>query len=603
MKRSTAQSMKSQRTIIVKEKIEVKPPLLSRIGAWLVRSFAVIGFLLVTSMILGVVLGLSANRNALPSDFVLMFDFAGDPDHDTGQNGLIFDPFAPRQPSLHQITTMMRDAAGDERVSAIAVNIRDGDYSMAMIEEIHAAMQVFHAAGKPSLAYSDSFGLLGNGTGEYVLARAFDKIWLAPQGQVATTGFFAEIPYYKDTLARFGIRAEMAQRHDYKTGPNAQLRNSMSDQQKEMLNDILDNNVAVVERLLSLEDAIPLFDNAPYTAQAALDQGLIDKIAPYWQLDAHFEMADFVPHTHYTAPKQPKEKDHAIALITIKGVILDVGMRATGKANPLGLIKQGIIDPKIIADSILEAAKQQDVKVIVLQVNSPGGSPSGSEIIRQAVLQAKDHGKIVYVAMGAQAASGGYWVSADADQIWALPSTVTGSIGVYGGKYDLSGLWKDWDVNWERASRGKNADIWSMNSAYSRNGRQWLEGEMDRIYDNFLSVVANGRGITMADADILARGRVWTGAQAVDNGLVDHLGGVSDVVTHIRTQFDIPAERAMTVYHYPKPQSFYQRLTAGMGGANMAATHLPAPLQHMMIETLLPASARAVMLPPMRVVN
>lgn len=599
MKRSQAQALKRQKTIIVRQETEEKPSLLKRVLRAITRVFAIIGLLLVLSIVSGIVIGLmSGGQPSLPSSFVLTHHFQGAPEQSESLEGFLSDPFAPPQPTLNDLVFRIRAAATDERVKAIAVRISDGDYPLSMIEELHAAMTVFHESGKPSLAYADHFGMLSNGTGEYLLAAAFDDIWLAPEGGVSTTGFALNIPYYKAAMDRFGVRAEMTARKDYKTGPNAMLRNRMSAQQKEMLNDVLDNNMQVASRLLNDADIIRLFDNAPYNAQQAVDNGLVDKIVPYWALDTHFEGDESISLASYSAKKGKVDSKNRVALIKIEGVILDIGGL---QANPFGLLGQNIASPQDISQWLIEAAKDDDITAVIMQVNSPGGSPQGAELIRQAALQVKAAGKPLYAAMGAQAASGGYWVAADADRIWALPSTVTGSIGVYGGKYDLSRFWKEWGVTWETVSRGKNAAMWTMHTPYDATSRQALNDEMDRIYNRFTALVAAARGMSDEEIESIAQGRIWTGTQAVENGLIDALGGIQDVVDYTKEHLGIADTHKVQVQTFPAPRAAYERFmdTLPMGSRQLS---VPPAFHDMAAQALTAPYSRAVMALPLPLV-
>ena len=592
MKRSMNQAMKRQKTVVIRQEVEEKPSVPRRIGRALIRFFAVIGVLVVISVLSGIVIGLNVGKTSHPSSFTLAYEFTGDPGGEGSFEAFLADPFAPTPIGLNEFLFKIRAAAKDERVNGMVVRIHDGEYSLSTIEEIHAAMTVFHAAGKTSLAYADSFGRLSNGTGEYLLARAFQEIWLAPQGQVAPTGFYAELPYYRDGLAKFGIKAEMQAVGDFKTGPESMTRQQMSRAQKTMLDDVLDNSMDVASRLLVTDNIDALFDSAPYTAQQALEQGLVQRIAPVWALEEIEDEDHIIPLEAYQPPQGKTDKQHSIALIRIQGVILDQGYAA----SPLTMLEEDWIDPEETAYLIRDVGMRDDISALIVQIDSPGGSPMGAELIRQALLEVRSNDMPVFVSMGAQAASGGYWIAADADRIWALPSTVTGSIGVYGGKFDLSGLWREWGVNWDSVGRGDMAGLWSMNKAYSAAERKHVGRELKSIYDQFIRLVANGRGMTVSEAEELSGGRVWTGVQAVENGLVDSLGGIQDVIDHARTMLAVEEGVTIPIQIYPHPETVYQRFFDYITAPHTMRMRLPAAREAAFM--LSPLRQRALWMPP-----
>lgn len=594
MKKSLAQSLKRHKTVILKQEIEARPSLLRRIGRGVVRVFALIGFLLVTSMTIGIVIGLMQSAPSHPSRFDIVHEFTGDPDMDAGVEGFLADPFAEPPMDLNELLFKIRAAAKDPRVTGMVVRITDGDYSLAMIEEIHAAMDAFHEAGKTSMAYASSLGLLSNGMGEYLLASAFNEIWLAPQGTVSPTGFYAEIPYYRDALAHLGVEAEMQAIGTYKTGPESMTRQGMSAEQSEMLSDILDNNMAVAARLLVMDVAgvEEIIDNAPYTAEEARDAGLIDGVIQSWEMEHN---GDILPLAAYRPKGTKTDPDHRLALIRIHGVILEDEFVTRPQANPIGMLDENWVDPAETARLILEHGQRDDISALILDVDSPGGSPAGSEMIRQAILDVREDGMPVFVTMGAQAASGGYWISADAERIWALPSTVTGSIGVYGGKFDLSALWQNWGVNWDSAGRGDRAGIWSMNKPYTVAEQAHIRAQLQDIYERFVALVAKGRGMTASEAEELAQGRVWTGVQAVENGLVDALGGVQDAIDHAKAMLGVEAGRSVVIETYPMPEPFFDRVVDGLSApVRISIPSLDPSLSYWMS----PPAQRALWVPP-----
>jgi len=512
----------------------------------------------------------------LPDRMALVYAFKGTPQDAPAKPGWLMQ-FGGAEPTLSEVTSAIARAATDDRVTSLAVQLQAGAYDWAAVQELQAAIKTFRDAGKMAYVYADSYGDLYPGMAEYYLASSFDEIWLQPVGNVAITGFAIEQPYIKAALERLGIVAEVTQRGDYKTAPEGFIREHMSDQEREtwhgimssMMTDFFDG--VSKGRNLPIDRIGQLIDGAPYTADEAKDRKLvdvvgyqdelIDKISPgvkkngedivnlvdYY--DSSSSLLKTVKAGAVRQPAQGKSKDikgngKSVALVYVTGMILPGS----------GMDRGPFADPAAMADDIAwdiqDAANDDDVGAIVVRVDSPGGSPSASETIRRAIEVAKGKGKYVVVSMGSTAASGGYWVSVDADKIYAMPGTLTGSIGVFGGKPDLSAMWGKLDVNWDSVKLGANAGMWSPNRSYDTEGRAAVDRMMDDIYDGFIARVAKGRGFSEDVVEAMAQGRVWTGRQAKERGLVDGLGGLEVAFDDVAGHLGI-ARADMDVYVLP----------------------------------------------------
>lgn len=238
-----------------------------------------------------------------------------------------------------------------------------------------------------------------------------------------------------------------------------------------------------------------------------------------------------------------------VALIYVVGAIMPDDVHSSV------MIGGPVASAETIAPAILEAKDDEDIKAIVIRVDSPGGSPSASESILRAVEQAKEEGKLVIVSMGSAAASGGYWVSAYADQIFALPHTLTGSIGVVGGKIYLKELWKKLGINWEEVTWGDNATIWSVNQPFSQTEQERISIMLDHVYDSFVERVSKGRDMDIESVEKLAKGRVWTGQQAQENGLVDQLGGLASALEYTAKELGLSSANDLDIIIMPKPKT------------------------------------------------
>ncbi|MDB2683025.1 signal peptide peptidase SppA [Alphaproteobacteria bacterium] len=490
-------------------------------------------------------------------------------------------PFVPKQPTLRDYVMAIDKAADDPRIVGIVARMYNGDFGLAHVQEIRAALTRFKEAKKFTRIYSTSYGEGGGGLGRFYLASAFDERWMQPMGIVAISGIRAEVPFLHDVLDKVGIQPQFMQKKEYKSAYESVTRSEMSDENRETLSDIVNGMraaiLADVPRDLGMSEAAfeRLVDKGLFTADKALAAGLVttinhvdvlsSKIKMDLTGDADSEENIFVGVSQYVKSFKPKHenalmakkdeasKDPQVALIYAVGAIMST--------NGEDRAKDGVAAAEIIAPAIMEAAKDDSIQAIVLRVDSPGGSPSASESILRAVEVAKENGKPVIVSMGATAASGGYWISAYADKIYALPTTITGSIGVVGGKVALQELWNKIGVNWDRSvSWGENSGIWSFNTPFSESEAAQMDAMLDHIYDSFVTRVAKGRGMDYAAAEKLAHGRVWTGQQALDVGLVDEIGGLEEALNYAAMQVNEGDPDAVKIVVMPKPKSFQDQL-------------------------------------------
>jgi protease-4 len=475
----------------------------------------------------------------LPQNFVLIDEFKGQRADVNTTHPLIFQ-LIPQPMSLYGFLKTLNQAKDDDRVTHFVALIRDGDYSLDQIQTLRRAIIDFRATGKTAIAYADNFGGFSNGIGEYWLATAFDEIWLSPLGLLSINGIRIEQPFFKEALGKVGINMQAEQRKEYKTGPEMYLRQTMSNENRKttqaIINDIMDVILTDIEtaRGISRSTIDSFIDQAPLLSEGALEGGFIDYVAPLDDLEKTLKGDEeneakeiFVGMSRYAWDvRQPIKKDSPIVtIVDLSGMIVDMDLMARAN-HPFALsAPEEFADAPLIASAINAVAKDESRDVIILRVSSPGGTPEASEIIRIAVQNAQEKGKYVIVSMADIAASGGYWVSVNADEIIADDLTLTGSIGVYGGKPDLSGLWNMIGVNWQAMQYGGNAGIWSTNKPFDTSERARFDAMMDFTYDMFRARVAEGRDMTIEDVEAVAKGRAWTGRDALDAGLIDRLGG------------------------------------------------------------------------------
>lgn len=543
---------------------------------WVViRSILVVlGFMVVLLAVIGVGFARKAAPD-LPLRMVLAYNFHGTPPDAPDVPAWVLR-FMPVEPSLAEVTNAIYKGAKDSRVEALSVKLSGGDYDWADVQELRTAIAVFRDAGKKTYVYAESYGDLYPGMAEYYLASAFEEIWVQPVGSVSITGFYAEMPYFRKTLEMMGVAPDIIQKGDYKTAPENALLDSMSEAQRttvhgilaSMMTDFFDGVSA--GRKIDAAKIGSLVDGAPYTALEAKERKLVDTVGYEDELwnkilpDDNREVVDAADYLYGDEPLVQKhkksEKPTDVAVIYVSGMIV------SGDAAGGGFMGEDMAYADDIAGAILDASEDEAVGAIVLRVDSPGGSPSASETIRRAVTVAKQKGKYVVVSMGSEAASGGYWVSVDADRIYANAGTLTGSIGVFGGKVALTGIWDKLGINWDGVELGANAAIWSMNAPYTDDQRAAVSRMLDDIYDGFVDRVATGRNFGRDVVEDMAQGRVWTGRQAKEQGLVDGIGGFRAAMEDVAKKLGVSGPEALEVFTLPQPSDPFDEIRYFIGG-------------------------------------
>jgi len=511
----------------------------------------------------------------LPSAVVLYLDL-DEPLSDVPAQASFADPFAPVSMTLREHVNVIRAAADDARVQGMVVRLRNAPISLTQSYELHQALDAFKDAGKFAHIYSTSYGEGVGGMGRYYFASAFDQIWMMPLGIVSVAGLNAELPYFREGLGKLGVEPQFFQRNEYKTAYESVTNREMSAQNREMMERLLDDlRVELSEgiaahRGVAVSQFEALVDVGLLTAQEALDGGLIThadyvdvliediKEATTGDRSASDEL--FVTFGQYAAQMDAVKSQEKIALIHAVGAIMP---RADGGA-PLGA--SGVAAADEIAPAILAAADDEDVAAIVLRIDSPGGSPTASESILRAIEKAKEKDKRIVVSMGAAAASGGYWIAAYADEIFVMPSTITGSIGVVGGKFSLAALWDKMGVNWERLGWGENAAVMSFNTPFSKGEAARFNVMLDAIYEAFIARVSKGRDMAPEAVEAIAGGRVWTGVRAVENGLADQIGGLQDALEFAAVESGFEGVDEVEVIVLPKPKSPFEELVMLLEG-------------------------------------
>ncbi len=532
-----------------------------------VKAFAIIGFMVVMSLVTGFLVGLwLADRPVkLPNEMVLTFDF-GRPIRENAESDSLAHALGDDSVRLQILLRAIDRASRDERVKGLIANVSDVSLEPAQIEEVRTALKVFNESGKFSIAYGDSLGEMGPANRQYWLASAFKQIWMQPLGTVGLTGPAASMPFARRALDRLGVIPDMHQRQEYKgaadTFTQATIPAPLRENYQKLLNGMRDELVTDIaaSRSLSEREVKRLMDRAPLLADEALDGKLIDHIGYYDEMreevsklaaDAEdVDLIDFLPGA--VNPERPSIGN--VALIYVTGPIV----RLDYESGPFG--ENETTSAETLVAAIDEAAADPSYDAIILRIDSPGGSVTASESIHRALDRARTGGKYIVASMGGTAASGGYWIATAANTIVADANTITGSIGVVGGKFAIGPISERLGVNWVEIGTSANSTMWSGARPFSGTGLARIDASLDEIYKTFLERVRVGRKLPANKLDALARGRVWLGRAAQENGLVDRIGGLKTAFDVVREHLKADPDSLMSSTILPRPVPASERL-------------------------------------------
>ncbi|MDR3449223.1 MAG: signal peptide peptidase SppA [Alphaproteobacteria bacterium] len=537
---------------------------------FITRFFAVIGFVAVALIALIIFLGsyMQEKIEPEPDNVVLTLDLDSPI---VEQNAA--SPFSLAMPGdsvpLLDILRAIDHAAKDPHVKGIAARFGTGQPGLAQAQEIRAALAHFGESHKFTYAFGTDFGEFGLGDRAYYLASAFDGLWLQPVGTVSLTGVAINSPFAKQALDKIGVTADFMQREEYKSLMEpAQRDNSFSPpvraEMQIMIDDLSDQIASgiAVSRKWELPHAKEIMAQGPYTDEEALQAGLVTKLGYADEFDDMLDdkagkdskQVDVETYLGYGEGHGAAKDSAKIALIYGTGLITE---RDSGGD---GLAGDHVMGADSIATAFDDATSDKDVKAILFRVDSPGGSPAASETIRRAVMHAEKKGKPVIVSMGEVAASGGYWIAMNGTKIIADPATLTGSIGVVAGKFAADGLLQKAGVSMDRLSTAENAGIWDMTRGFTPPQRARVDALLDNTYHAFVANVAAARNIPMEKMPDIAKGRVWTGDQAIKIGLVDALGGYSVAMDETRKALKLEPDAPVDLVIYPAPPTPAERL-------------------------------------------
>jgi protease-4 len=532
-----------------------------------------------TATVVEKVLGKQAEKK--PAALIAQVTLAGSLPDGVGQGGLLADV----APHLHRVIERLEKAAGDDRVKGVVLSIESPDLGRARADELRAAVARLRKAGKPVAAH-----LVGSEPVHYMVALACDTITMPPAATLEITGVRAEVTFFKQLLDTLGVQAEILQVGEFKGAGEPLTRSTMSPQLRAQyeafVGDLFEQLVERIaaDRKLAPEKVRELVDTGVFTPEAAREAGLIDAVGYEDEVAAALakkvELAEPKIARDYAARKMDNDfsgigglvklvemlsgqkqtaasgKQKQVAIVHVTGEI------AEGKGRD-DLLAGGAAGSDAVIEAIRDAAQDDKVAAIVLRIDSPGGSALASDLIWREAERTK---KPVVASLSDTAASGGYYVAVAADKIVAAPGTLTGSIGVVGGKIAVGNALDRYGVHTDVVSKGKNAGWLSMQTPFTAAEREAFMATMKDVYRLFTTKVAAGRKLDLAKLETLAEGRVFTGRMAKEAGLVDRLGTLDDAIDEAKKLAGLAADEEIERVLLPEPRGLFDDLF-GMTGA------------------------------------
>ncbi|MGJ6980909.1 signal peptide peptidase SppA [Aestuariimicrobium soli] len=495
----------------------------------------------------------------------------------------------------------LRQGKTDPRVKALVVHVAPSGLGLADLQNLGDLIADF-GESKPTIAWTQTFGEMGNSLPLVALASRAKTVWVQPSGMVFLGGLHLSITLLRGLFEKVGVTPEFGQRKEYKSAAEQYAGTKVSKANREMMQRLADSVVEqcmaqiAAGRGLEVADVRSAMDESPLTVERAVELGLVDKVG--YRDEVYAELFDelrldrhALQFVHrYDAKVQRRELKRQlldrnapqIGIVTLRGPIV------TGRGAPGGPGGQQA-GGDVVAEHLRAASRDDKIKAVVLRIDSPGGSAVASDTIWREVHRVRESGRPVVALMGNVAASGGYYAAMGADEIVAAPSTLTGSIGVLAGKLVTLGLYDKLALKHEGISSGPKADMFASDSHFSEDDWATLNTWLDVIYEQFTSKAAADRGMDPADLEKVARGRVWTGADALERGLIDHLGTLETAVQRAADLADVDREQAVlrTVPALGMLEQFVPAESSESGGRpQMAVSDGP--------EALLPRAIRAL---------
>ena len=519
-----------------------------------------IGVLLVIQV---VVIAALVASNRVPSQSVLALSLSGDIPEQPPQ-GPFSQLLGGRALTVTEISEALDRARTDSHIVGVELRVGDTSMNMGKIQEIRDALEEFNRSGKFTVAYLEYAT-----NSSYYLASACQTVFLLPKSEVDVHGWMASTTFLRGTFDKLGIYPDFYHIGEYKNATNVYTETKYTAAHREANEELLKdwygqflNGIAAGRRLKAAEVKAAV-EKGPFSSEEALSAKLVDGVA------YSDESRDFVKRKAKGSEERLSAREYLrrrpsggrskLAVIYATGVIVP----GSSGTDPLG---ERVMGSDTIAEQFRTAREDDSVKAVVLRVDSPGGSAFSSEVIRREV-ELTGRAKPVVVSMSDVAASGGYWISMSAARIVAEPGTVTGSIGVLTGKFNLQGLYNKLGLTKDLITLSDNATIDYPFQNFTPGQRESILRTMHETYQNFIRGVAAGRHMKVEDADRIGQGHIWSGARALKLGLVDELGGLDTAVAAAKELAHIPRAESVELIFLPRPKSLFEMLSELSKGA------------------------------------
>lgn len=490
-------------------------------------------------------------KSEVKDESFLQVDIDGGLAEAPGNEGLVMDP-NDFPPLVTEVSADIRKAAEDERIKGLYLQIDDLRLGWAGVQDLHDAVATFTASGKPCYAHADGYD-----NKAYYLASACGEVYLSPAGLMLVNGFSITTEYYAGTFEKIGVSANFEHVGDFKSAIEPFQRIGPSDAASEAMEAMLDSlygqmiNGIATGRKITPDEARALIDDPAITPESALARKMVDGLKHRDEVADEMAGKERTDIDDYHEGPSPFASGKKIAILHAQGTIV------SGESGS-PIFGGSMIGDQSMVDELDDIREDEDTIALVLRVDSPGGSGLASDNIWRGIQRVKASGKPVVVSMGDYAASGGYYIAAPADWIVAEPGTLTGSIGVFGGKLNIAGVYEKLGITMHTYQRGQLASIFSSTKDFDEIERAKFREFLLTFYDTFVGKVVEGRNMAKADVEAIAQGRVWTGEQANANGLVDELGGLDVAIAKAKEL--AKAEADVTLERLPKRKTFVDQL-------------------------------------------
>jgi protease-4 len=512
---------------------------------------------------------------SLPREIVLSLRLAG-PIAEVTADDPLAEMMGEEATSLRNLRQALVRAAEDDRVAGLRLRVDSIGGGFATAQELRSLISRVNAAGKWTAAYMDTAGEFSSGNLVYYVASACDEVSINPQGDLNLIGLSSRVPFVRGTFDKLDIRPEFPGRGAYKTARFMYTNTEFTPAHREMIEWLISS---IMEQLmqgigdgrgLPADEVRALVDRAPFIGAESVEVGLVDRMEDWGAFTKRLE--EKAPHAKVVNVRSYLKRGHKprsgpkIAVVTAVGSI----MRGSSGESMNPLFGGSVMGSDTISKAFRDVRKATGVKAVVFRIDSPGGSAVASEIIRQEMIRTAEKIPVV-VSMSNVAGSGGYWIACGAQRIVADPGTITASIGVFGGHLNTSGFWSNkLGVTYGRVDEGLNANIYGDLEDWTDEQRAVVDRMLDRIYDDFVLRVSEARGMSVDAVDAVGRGRVFTGVQALENGLVDVLGGFDVALAEAKRLADIEPDTKVRLVEYPRVLPWWRQFAKRRAGEDAA---------------------------------